>query len=269
MPKGNFTKSGGWTTKWTEKELNILKENYPIGGVTKVQKMIPNRSHKAILSMAAKHKINQWSYNENYFENIDSEDKAYWLGFIWADGYITESQDFGIEIAIKDIQHLEKLQRDLESNTIIRKRQKESYGKINESCILEFRNKKIVQDLEEIGMIPNKTYNLPIPNIPEKFYTDFIRGFFDGDGTYVLNTQNHNKEISCVCYCKNFLEWIQQNFESNNINSFLSKKNNKHLYILRIYDSSSILKYYYTYWDGANHFLDRKKEKMEQIYNYI
>ena len=71
MPKGNYTSNGGWSTKWTREELNILKQYYPIGGVDKVQKLLPNRSHKAILSMAAKHKINQWNYNENYFEIVE------------------------------------------------------------------------------------------------------------------------------------------------------------------------------------------------------
>ena len=269
MPKGNFTKNGGWLTKWTDEELIILRDNYPIGGADKVQKLLPNRSYKAILSMAAKHKINQWTYNENYFESIDCQEKAYWLGFIWADGYITQSKGFGIELAIKDKVHLEKLQQDLESNIKIREREKESFGKRNIFCVLELRNKKIVADLENIGLISNKTYNLPIPKISEKYYQDFIRGFFDGDGTYVLNTKNHNKEISCVCYCKTFLEWIQQDFVKNKIKSSLLKQKNKELFSLRIYESDSILKYYYVYWNNASRFLDRKKEKMEEIYKYI
>lgn len=37
MPKGNYTNNGGWSTKWTDKELSILKKYYPIGGADKVQ----------------------------------------------------------------------------------------------------------------------------------------------------------------------------------------------------------------------------------------
>lgn len=267
MPKGNFTKSGGWSSKWTDNELNILKENYPIGGVKEVEKLLPNRSHKSILSMAAKHKINQWSYDENYFEDIDCPEKAYWLGFIWANGYITKTNCFGIELAIKDKEHLEKLQKDLKSNTLIKERIKESFGKENWSCTLEFRNKKMVQDLKEVGIVENKTYNLSTPKIQSKYYKDFIRGFFDGDGTYILN--GYNKEISCVCYCKEFLEWVQQDFNKCNIKSFLSKQKGKNLFNLRIYDADSILKYYYNYWNNPSRYLERKKIKMEEIYNYI
>ena len=43
----------------------------------------------------------------------------------------------------------------------------------------------------------------------------------------------------------------------------------ENLFNLRIYDADSILKYYYVYWEDASRFLDRKKEKMEEIYNYI
>ena len=267
MPKGNFTNNNGWNNKWSEEELGILKKNYPIGGVQKVIQLLPNRSHKAILSMAAKHKINQWSYNENYFEEINSPEKAYWLGFIWADGYITKTNCFGIELAIKDKEHLEKFQQDLESNTKIKERSKVSFGKIHKSCILEFRNKKMVQDLQDKGIKTRKTYNLSIPKINQEFYKDFIRGYFDGDGTYVLN--GYNKEISCVCYCEEFLKWIQKDFEKNKIQSSLLKQKNKKLFNLKIYNIDSILKYYYNYWENANRFLDRKKVKMQEIYNYI
>lgn len=269
MSKGNFTNSGGWVTKWTTEEIDILKEKYPVGGVKEVQKILLNRSHKAILSMAAKYKINQWTYNENYFEDIDCPEKAYWLGFIWADGYITKTKSFGIELSIKDKKQLEKLQKDLESNTTIKERTKKVFGKDKEFCNLEFRNKKMIEDLLKVGIIQNKTYNLQIPNISEKYYKDFIRGFFDGDGTYVLNKESHNKEISCVCYCRDFLKWIQQDFDRNKIKSSLLKQTDKTLFNLRMYDSDSILRYYYVYWDGASRYLDRKKEKMEEIYNYI
>lgn len=269
MPKGNFTNNNGWANKWTDVELQVLKENYPVGGADKVQEKLPNRNRKAIQSMAAKHKINQWTYDENFFESIDCPEKAYWLGFIWADGYITKTKSFGIELAIKDKEHLEKLQKDLKSNTRIKERNKESFGKENSSCILEFRNLKMVSDLQNIGLVSNKTYNLPIPKISEKYYRDFIRGFFDGDGTYVLNTKSYNKEISCVCYCEDFLKWIKQDFDKNKINSSLLKRKNQELFSLRIYDTDSILKYYYVYWENASRFLDRKKEKMEELYRYI
>ena len=56
----------------------------------------------------------KYSCDENYFECIDNEEKAYWLGFIYADGYITSkrahgSQNFGVSLAIKDKKTFRKI----------------------------------------------------------------------------------------------------------------------------------------------------------------
>lgn len=60
-----------------------------------------------------KHK-STYFINENIFEKIDTEEKAYWLGFIYADGYVsTNTYAFGIELSIKDIDHLIKFKKFL------------------------------------------------------------------------------------------------------------------------------------------------------------
>ena len=65
----------------------------------------------------------KYFHNENYFEKIDTEEKAYWLGFIYADGYIeskrkNSSQKFGITLNAKDINHLEKFKISIEQLTL-------------------------------------------------------------------------------------------------------------------------------------------------------
>ena len=61
-----------------------------------------------------------YTLNENFFETIDTEDKAYWLGFIYADGYITKSKtgqhNLGIKLSIKDLAHLQKFALDIKTN---------------------------------------------------------------------------------------------------------------------------------------------------------
>ena len=60
---------------------------------------------------------NETKFNEHIFDVIDTEEKAYWLGFIFADGYIS-SRDNGFELSLKgsDIEHLHKFNKFMEHN---------------------------------------------------------------------------------------------------------------------------------------------------------
>lgn len=93
-----------------------------------------------------------YEYNENYFDTIDTPDKAYWLGFIYADGYITKythgSNVFGITLA--EIEPLEKLNKCMESNMRIRPYTKTGGFKTESTEYkLTFCNDKLVSDLEK------------------------------------------------------------------------------------------------------------------------
>lgn len=202
-----------------------------------------------------------------HFEKIDTQQKAYWLGFLYADGSVSLKEDkIELGLAEKDYKQLEKFKNFLGiTNNICYRPKTKSYR-------LSFRSQSCKRDLINKGCIPKKSLILQYPTfdqVPFYLMKHFIRGYFDGDGTYILNQDNHNKEISCVCYCKTFLEWIQKDFEKNKIKSSLLKQKNRDLFCLRIYDMNSILEYYYIYWENASRFLDRKKEKMEEIYKYI
>ena len=70
----------------------------------------------------------KYSYDSNFFEKIDSEAKAYWLGFLYADGYIHRNYKNGkiksmsLELSLKseDRAHLENFLRDIRSNVPIK-----------------------------------------------------------------------------------------------------------------------------------------------------
>ena len=116
--------------------------------------------------------------NENIFEEIDTEEKAYWLGFIYADGYVTGNA-FGVGLKESDKSHLDKLKRFFEFTGELRHSEK------TKSYKLEFRNKKIVSDLSKLGVVERKSKILKFPNekqVPKEFIKHFIRGYIDGDG---------------------------------------------------------------------------------------
>lgn len=88
-------KKRGWSTKWSEEEDEIIRQYYPQNGWQKVYQMLPNRNKKGIQSRAFKLNVQYLSYNKDYFEDINTISKAYWLGFLYADGYVSTGNRWG------------------------------------------------------------------------------------------------------------------------------------------------------------------------------
>ena len=158
------------------------KYNLPMHAIYSVLKRNPNYK-------ARSNKINsrRYTYDEDFFENIDTEDKAYWLGFFYADGYVTckkYAHRLGISLAIKDYHHLEKLNNSLKSNM-----PKQGFKPGTKYCRLVFSGEKITNDAITQGIIEQKTDKLKPPqNVPEKLYRHYIRGYMDGDGSITLSS---------------------------------------------------------------------------------
>lgn len=153
-----------------------------------------------------------YKYNRNFFEIIDNEEKAYWLGFIAADGNIRK--DFlklRIELNIKDKEHLEKFRSSIKGDMPIREWIREK----NRSCYIEINSKKICQDLFKYGITPNKSLTLEIlfEKIPFELQHHLIRGYFDGDGSLNMYEKEGYEywEISFIG-TKHFLNYIMNFF---------------------------------------------------------
>lgn len=118
----------------------------------------------------------KYKFNENYFDVIDSQDKAYWLGFFAADGYNHKSKGC-VEFRLhkQDIEILEKFKICINSN--------HSLGLYkNTYCNLCLYSKHLCEVLSQYGLGQAKTYSLKIPDLEDKYMRHFIRGYFDGDG---------------------------------------------------------------------------------------
>jgi intein-encoded DNA endonuclease-like protein len=127
------------------------------------------------------------TFNQDYFENIDNEHKAYWLGFITADGYInSRGNTTGITLDIKDINHLQKFLDDLDAKSTKIHLRTGRYNKdnpITNKCYINLYSRKMNNDLQKLGITTTKSNTLkPLSGIPEHLIPHFIRGYFDGDG---------------------------------------------------------------------------------------
>jgi hypothetical protein len=125
----------------------------------------------------------KYTFDENYFTHIDSPEKAYWLGFLFADGYNTDDE-IVIELAKKDITHLVKFKKTIKATQLISTRSKYDKNQLNtkEFASIRISSREMCKILSIHGMIKNKTYTLKYPDINSEYDRHFIRGFFDGDG---------------------------------------------------------------------------------------
>lgn len=162
------------------------------------------------LSEARRNALN-YTIDETVFENIDALEKAYWLGVMYSDGYVTTNKYtkyFGISVQADDVQWLEKFKIFLNYNGEIHhyKTGSTSYKPGSPYVRLQVGNTKIVKDLEKLGVVENKTKLIgSIPNI--KFKDDFIRGVIDGDGALIKRTPR-----LIISGNKDFLEDIAKYF---------------------------------------------------------
>ena len=118
-------------------------------------------------------------FNHNYFSIIDAEDKAYFLGFLMADGCCqSEINRLDFAIHTKDRYILEIFKEKLNSPNNIR-----SYSQNNIS-VINHSSDKLIADLQRYGCVPKKSLTLEFPEntLPKEYMWDFIRGYFDGDG---------------------------------------------------------------------------------------
>lgn len=150
--------------------------------------------------------MSKYKYNKDYFEKIDAEDKAYWLGFLYADGSINRfykndklrSMTLELGLAVQDRNHLEKFKQCTESNIPIFEKTNKLNGKEYKSVRIQWNNTKVCYDLCDLGCTPHKTYDIRMPSydiVPKKFMRDFLRGFFDGDGCISISEMNGKPHI--------------------------------------------------------------------------
>jgi intein/homing endonuclease len=264
---------------WNSDEINYLKENYK--SMTNNEIAIQLDRSKNAVDMKIKRlglKKSKYIYNHNYFEIIDNEEKAYWLGFIFADGCVTwnkenNSCELSIKIQANDFTHLKKFNKSINGNIDIgfENRICNLNGKPYNACQIRLYSKKIVFDLIKHGVIPNKSLIVEFPKFKSCLMPHFIRGFFDGDGCIAKNNHCNGKSYvraDFTCGSLQFIECLRLYLNENNIKSYIYKKLDKP-YRLMIGGMNNCDRFFHYMYDDANIFLDRKYKKKINLYNAL
>lgn len=164
-------------------EKKSTKEIADICGITK--DVVLNYLHRYNIPLRDNsHARQYYNIDENYFNKIDTLNKSYILGFICADGWITNTNRFGVVVKKDDKEVIFFIKKELQSEHPI------FYTEKTNSIGISITNKQLVNDLKKIGIVPNKSLILDISKIIQNAKLNneqikaFLLGYFDGDGGF-------------------------------------------------------------------------------------
>lgn len=249
-----------------EKTKMLLMNNDPLISLIDIARVF-NRAPKIIKrELAAVNVYDPLKYDKfliNKFNVIDTEEKAYWLGMLAADGCVSKKQLF-LQLAEIDIGHVLKFKKFVGvdykvSRCITILDDKEFIGyRYTVSC------QNFVQSLKKHGLVPKKSLTLQFAKtIPNQLIKHYIRGLVDGDGSFYTDQSDrlHFSLISTLEVCQETQKHLIKNCQvnENKLSEIITDTGEKYYYLVYCgsQQCSRIASYLY---DGANIFLDRKKE---------
>lgn len=251
-------------SQYNSPEITLLQ-------LSKINKINPGTLKKILI----KHNVyNPNKYDEyliSKFHIIDCEEKAYWLGFMIADAYVTNKQ-LVLQLAQKDLEHIINFKNFINTNIKIYSKLTKLNGKEYKSYRCSISSKKFVNSLLKYNIYPNKSLTTSIPKtIPSQYINHYIRGIFDGDGSIHFNRNKlHFSIISSCKLAKQIQNILVKSCKLNYTKLYtrISKTNKKYCY-LKYCGNKQIKKIYSFLYQNANIFLKRKKNIFDKLFYQI
>ena len=228
----------------------------------------------------------QETIQHDYFDIIDSESKAYLLGFFYADGSITKNYHISLSLTEEDIEIINLFKKEICPEykiTFIRSYTNKKTGYVSKPMAsITFKSKHMCETLFNYGIYNRKTYNdlISLDFIPQDMLIHFIRGYWDGDGCSCITqvTKKHItkdgvlKKYSYLNYNWNIISFTDKHLlilkkflnKNYNINSNIIKTKKGH-FLLEINKKNDYFMMRNVLYENANFYLTRKKEKYMTI----
>ena len=200
--------------------------------------------------------------NDHIFDVIDTEEKAYWLGFLYADGNVHKhNKSWHIELTLqeRDFEHLRKYA------AFIGFMREPKYRKNTKAYRISTGSRRMAEQLIEKGCVPKKSLILTFPShdiVPENLMRHFIRGYFDGDGCICLRNNVHSV-VPCVSVIgtKEFLEGLLNEYGGNEVQTIKKDKRSPSNTYEVLFHKDEGLRFLSYMYDTSSIYLQRKFDK--------
>lgn len=180
----------GYTPAWTVPELEYLREHYGTSSTKEISAVLGRTpgaiiNRAGILGLKSRHHAGANSLVPGYFKVIDTPTKAYLLGLLTADGFISEKNQVALALSNKDRVLVELLRDELAPcGRVGMYKTKEG----RPMAIFRVQSAALADDLASHGVVPAKTLITRWPEtVPYELENSYICGYFDGDGSLLPN----------------------------------------------------------------------------------
>jgi hypothetical protein len=202
--------------KFNQEEIDAMIKMYQDGATYGMITASCEVSEGGLLRVLHKHKLigrgrsqtskercgRKWFWNFNFF-NRQTPEAAYWAGFILADGSVVKTADgvrLSIELQSRDRHHLDTFCNHVGIDSIAIKDRwrmpNELVKSSRKSSYICLTHHNLLEHLLVWGVRPNKTYEPIKPQVDASVLRDFLRGWFDGDGNFVIGKRRESFQIT-------------------------------------------------------------------------
>lgn len=266
-------------TPWSDEEIDFVRDNYMEMRTSEIAQIL-SRTMSAIELKAARMGLKKYPYtcDYHYFDNVDTEEKAYWLGFLTADGWINQSKKTnsgvtGIELQYGDIEHLKKFNKSIDGNYQITDRWRpcsiaKDKEKKHHMCCIRIFSLTMYNALKNLGFSNDKSYDFHIPNLPQNLIRHYIRGYFDGDGCLCFTNKSFGVSFITASYnlCEDLLNILNTISIKTSTSVFVNESGTT-MHRPEIYRINDKIKFLDWIYQDCNIYLDRKYKKYLKVKN--
>ena len=246
-----------------ESAISIAKSfgvsHTPIYSILRVRKI-------AIRSAIDCHK--KYRLNDAYFDEIDTEEKAYFLGLLFADGYVSEKYNYvRLSLQEEDGYLVQSLRDAMACDRPLETRDYSKKGWKNQTC-LTISNRNVVDSLVKLGCRQKKSFTAIFPPIDVNLTNHFARGYFDGDGSIRWSKPKRfqvPKAVIDIIGTEMTLSPIRERFVYESGIDCVLKQHGSGLFTISIGGNNKVKEFGNWMYKNAVTYMLRKKHKFDEL----